>query len=152
MQTQYLSPFLESASMVIQQMCNVAPAPGQMSVKEIACSDDHLWIMIGMTGELRGDVLYGLKKQVALRIASAMMGGYPVQELDELGKSAISELGNMISGNASTLLASRGVSVDITPPRLVEGGDTSRFPGKAWAVPLHLGELGEIEIHVVVFN
>ena len=47
-------------------------------------------------------------KSVALKLVSAMMGGYAIAEMDEMGQSAISELGNMISGNASTILYNQG--------------------------------------------
>lgn len=117
---QYLDPFLESASSVIQQVCNVDISRGELAEKEWSNSEGHTWIRIGMTGQLQGDVFFGLQEELALRIVSAMMGGFPVQEMDELGKSAISELGNMISGNASTLLSNRGVIVDITPPLFVQ--------------------------------
>ena len=57
-----------------------------------------------MTGQMEGDIVFGLHETVALKLVSAMMGGYPIAEMDEMGQSAISELGNMISGNASTIL------------------------------------------------
>jgi len=151
MKAQYINPFLESASTVIQQMCNVAPTRGELTIKDVSYHDDHVWIKIGLTGQLQGDVLFGLHKEVALRIVSAMMGGFPVQEMDELGKSAISELGNMISGNASTILFNQGVAIDITPPQLVDDvNHMAKSSGKALTVPLELGDLGIIEIQVLV--
>ncbi len=152
MKAQYLNPFLESASMVIQQVCNVAPTRGSLSLKDVAFYADHIWIKIGMTGQLQGDVIFGLHKEVALRIISAMMGGFPISELDELGKSAISELGNMISGNASTILFNQGVAIDITPPQLVDDHQHLNLSGQALAVPLELGDLGKLEIQVVVLQ
>lgn len=150
MNSQYLNPFLESASMVIQQMCNVAPTRGDLDIKDVQLVDDHVWIKIGLTGQLKGDVIFGIHNQVAIRIISAMMGGFPIEEIDEMGKSAISELGNMISGNASTILFNQGVAIDITPPELVDDHRTLQVNGKALTIPLVLGELGELEIQVVV--
>lgn len=150
MKAQYLNPFLESASMVIQQMCNVAPTRGELEIKDVQLVDDHVWIKIGLTGQLQGDVIFGIHNQVAIRIISAMMGGFPIQEIDEMGRSAISELGNMISGNASTILFNQGVAIDITPPELVDDHSNLRVKGKALTVPLELGELGKLEIQVIV--
>ena len=45
-----------------------------------------------------------MDKPVALQIASAMMMGMTITELDEMSKSAIAESANMILGNAATLL------------------------------------------------
>ncbi|MGD8188747.1 chemotaxis protein CheX [Brevibacillus ginsengisoli] len=150
MKAQYLNPFLESASFVIQQMCNVAPTRGDLDIKDVQLHDDHVWIKIGLTGQLKGDVIFGIHNQVAIRIISAMMGGFPIQEIDEMGRSAISELGNMISGNASTILFNQGVAIDITPPELVDDHKVLKVNGKALSVPLNLGEIGKLEIQVVV--
>jgi hypothetical protein len=49
-----------------------------------------------------------LSKETALSVASLMMGGMLVTELDDLSKSAISELGNMIMGNTATILQAEG--------------------------------------------
>ncbi|NGQ94404.1 chemotaxis protein CheX [Brevibacillus sp. SYP-B805] len=152
MNAQYIHPFLESAATVIQQICNVTITRGELGIKDVAYSEDHIWIRIGLTGQLEGDVIFGLHHEVALRVVSAMMGGFPISELDEIGKSAISELGNMISGNASTLLFNQGVSIDITPPQLVQNQEALPSSGKALAVPLNLGDLGRLEIHVIALS
>ena len=52
-----------------------------------------------------------------------MMMGMPVEELDEMGRSALGEFSNMVTGNASTLLSNSGVQVDITPPSIIFGKD-----------------------------
>jgi chemotaxis protein CheX len=151
MKAVYLHPFLESASMVIQQICNASITMGEITLKNITLRHDHTWIRIGMTGQLEGDVIFGLHNEVALKIVSAMMGGFPVSELDEIGKSAISELGNMISGNASTLLYHQGVTIDITPPELVQNYESFLMvTDKALSVPLDISEMGQMEIQVIV--
>lgn len=147
MKAEYINPFLESARNVIEQMCQIRPSMGQLSIKDIKFADRHMWIQIGLTGQMTGDIIFSLSEPVALRIISAMMGGFTITEIDEMGKSAISELSNMISGNASMLLYNQGVVVDITPPRIVNGGFSS---GKALAVPLIMDGIGELEIQVLI--
>ncbi len=49
------------------------------------------------------------------------MGGQEMSEFDELARSAIAELSNMITGNAATLLAESGFECDISPPTVLEG-------------------------------
>ncbi|UFJ39114.1 chemotaxis protein CheX [Brevibacillus humidisoli] len=152
MKTEYITPFLESAATVIEQVCNVATLRGELELKEVSLREDHVWIMVGLVGQFSGDVLFGIHREVALKIVSAMMGGFPIADLDEMGKSAISELGNMISGNASTLLYSRGVQIDISPPILVDESAPPTFSGKALSIPLTLGEMGQMEVQVLVIN
>jgi chemotaxis protein CheX len=151
MKAEYINPFLESARNVIEQMVQIRPSTGQLAIKDIALVDNYVWIQIGMSGQMSGNIVFGLSESVALKMISAMMGGFVITEIDEMGKSAISELGNMISGNASTLLYNQGVRVDITPPRVlladfVQGLTT----GKALAVPLIMDGIGEMEIQVLI--
>lgn len=134
--------------MVIEQMVQIRPSTGQLALKEIIYNDGHVWIQIGLTGQMNGDIIFGLSESVALRMISAMMGGFVMTEIDEMGRSAISELGNMISGNASTMLYNQGVHVDITPPKVVDlSAVASR---KALTVPLIMDGIGEMEIQVLI--
>ncbi|MFD2369970.1 chemotaxis protein CheX [Brevibacillus sp. GCM10020057] len=146
----FLDPFLESATSVIQQVCNVDISRGEMSEREWLSPENHTWIQIGMTGQLQGSVYFGLQDQLALRIVSAMMGGFPVHEMDEMGRSAISELSNMISGNATTILSNKGVAVDITPPTVLLQDEMQGITGTALSAPLDLHDMGRMEIQMVV--
>lgn len=78
-------------------------------------------ILIGVTGEMRGQVVLSIDEKKACEIASRMMMGMPVPELDDMAISAISELGNMIMGNAATVFSVRNIGIDITPPTVGRG-------------------------------
>ncbi|MDQ0196731.1 chemotaxis protein CheX [Paenibacillus wynnii] len=150
MKAEVINPFLESARIVIEQVIQVSPSTGSLGVKEIELIDNHIWIQVGMTGQLSGNIIFGIAEAVALRMVSAMMGGYVITEMDDMGKSAISELGNMISGNASTILSNQGVSVDITPPKLMRSESMSFLPRRALSIPLLMDGIGELDIQVVI--
>lgn len=154
MQASHINPFLQSATLVLEQMCSVSPERGELSLKIIDFKYDYVWLQIGLKGHLRGDIVFGFPETVALRIVSGMMGGYTVSEFDEMSRSALAELGNMISGNASTLLYNEGIQVDITPPKIINVGEQSIQPynRKAVAIPLRLKDIGEFEIFVVTFS
>lgn len=104
-----------------------------------------------MKGEIDGQVAFGLSPSVALKIASAMMGGFELSAFDEMSQSAVAELANMISGNACSQIASSGVHIDITPPQ-VQVGEQIVPPVQelAYAVPLELQELGILEIKLLI--
>jgi chemotaxis protein CheX len=151
MKAEYINPFLESARIVIEQVANIRPTTGKLGIKELKFVENYIWIQIGMTGQMQGDIVFGLAEDVALRMVSAMMGGYVITEMDEMGKSAISELGNMISGNASTMLFNQGVRVDITPPKIVQSGSIDGFVAKkALTIPLIMEGIGELDIQVLI--
>lgn len=151
MKAEYINPFLESARVVIEQVANIRPTTGQLGIKDVKFVEHYIWIQIGMTGQMQGDIVFGLAEEVALKMVSAMMGGFVITEMDEIGKSAISELGNMISGNASTMLYNQGVRVDITPPKLIQSATAAGFtPKKALTIPLIMDSIGELDIQVLI--
>ena len=151
MKAEYINPFLESARLVIEQVVNVTPTTGQLDIKDVKFVESYVWIQIGITGQMNGDIVFGLHEQVALRLVSAMMGGFEITQLDEMSQSAISELGNMISGNASTLLYNQGVKIDITPPKVILAANAAGFePKRALTIPLKIGDIGELDIQVLV--
>jgi chemotaxis protein CheX len=88
---------------------------------------------------------------VAKSIASGMMMGMPVNEIDEMAKSALSELGNMIMGNSATLLFNQGIKIDITPPSLVKGTsiEISSAGMETMCVPL-VSTVGNVEFDIAI--
>lgn len=117
---EFINPFLMAASTIMKNMCQLDTKIGKPYVKTTEFEQDSVIIMIGVTGEMRGQVIIGFSLEVALDIASKMIM-MPVTEMNELSMSAISELGNMILGNAATILSTKGVGIDITPPTLCRG-------------------------------
>jgi chemotaxis protein CheX len=151
MKAEFINPFLESAKIVIEQVASIRPSTGQLGIKDVKFVEKYIWIQIGMTGQMQGDIVFGLDEDVALKMVSAMMGGFVITEMDEMSQSAISELGNMISGNASTMLFNQGVRVDITPPKLMHSATSAGFlPKKALTIPLIMDGIGELDIQVLI--
>lgn len=116
-------------------------------MQSVHYEEGAVWLQISMIGDLEGDIIYRFPTPVALKIVSDMMGGMTVTELDELGQSAIAEIGNMISGNASTILYSKGITIDITPPKMIRAEQQGN-PSKAILVPLRMDGVGEVAIYV----
>ena len=93
-----------------------------------------------------------MSKKVALIIASNMMGGKKLLDLDEISKSALSELTNMILGNTATILYNKGVGIEITPPSFLIGDNIQISPTKmkTICIPLLIEDNEQIEIHISV--
>ena len=97
------------------------PKLGKPFVKDDALISVGVVVVVGIIGEVKGQVAYSFSEETAKMIASTMMMGMPVDTFDEMAKSAVSELSNMISGNASTAIAAKGFIIDIAPPTLITG-------------------------------
>lgn len=150
MNVEYINPFLMAATSIIKDICQIEMKIGKPYVKTTEFAEDSVVIMIGVTGEMRGQVMIALTYNKALEIASKMMMGMPVTELDEMSISAISELGNMIMGNAATILSTKGIGIDITPPTVCHGKLTiSQSYTKNICIPLN-GDDITIELDVAV--
>ena len=92
---------------------------GEVSVKGRNLENDGVIIVVGIVGEIKGNVVYCLELECAKKIASTMMMGMPVIEFDDMAQSALSELSNMLTANAATSFAEMGISLDISTPTLL---------------------------------
>lgn len=148
---QYINPFLIASSSIIKEACQIQSKIGKPHLRSAEFAKDSVVIIIGLTGEMRGQIFFGMDKKTACHIASCMMMGMPVETLDDMACSAISELGNMIMGNAATILFNQGVGVDITPPTLCMGNLTFSTPNtQNISIPLELEGGYRIDMDVAI--
>lgn len=117
---------------ILQSFVDVLPQIGFQTVQKqaIALADSRLantgiLLTIGVVGTLHGAILIGMDIAASKRFASKMMMGMPIEELNDMAQSAVSEMGNMVCATACTRLSQAGVTgLDITPPVLLIGGDS----------------------------
>lgn len=148
MKVQYINPFVCAAFSVIETLLGKQVTKGELSMLPTIFTSQECNIITGVTGDIEGQVIYGMSMVTADLIASHMMG-IPVVTFDEMAASAIAELGNMISGNASALLMNAGYTCDITPPSMIRGAKTqmTTLQIPALVVPV-IVDIGQIEITV----
>ncbi|MCL2708115.1 MAG: chemotaxis protein CheX [Defluviitaleaceae bacterium] len=153
MNAAHINPFIQGAQNVFKKLCNESPALGQVFTKSAPYSPSPVAASLSIIGELRGEAIYNMEVADACYIASLMMMGAAVTELDEMSKSAVSELTNMISGNVATLFFGKGIKIDITPPRFIINATPADFTEiaegeKIVCVPLRFanGRVFEIDI------
>lgn len=126
MKADYINPFVKAAIKVLKQfMPDLEVKKGKLSLEEAPFALHGVTVYIGISGLLAGRAVYDMDKETAIKISSAM-NGHPLDGLDELARSTISELGNMISGNAVVFLSENlgDEDIDITPPSLIVGSGT----------------------------
>lgn len=120
MESKWINPFTEALEYIFNQFqlsCHIHPP--EKTDQPLTGKD--VYSVVGVTGEMRGQVFIGYSKSTALQVISAMMGGMPIADIDEMGQSALAELSNMICGNAMTRFSMEQVNLDITPPSIVVG-------------------------------
>ena len=149
MKVEFVTPFVQGAISVMEMVLGTSPERGPLSARPQVYTTQQLNVVCGITGQVEGNVIYGMPIITADKIASRMLG-QPVVTFDALAASAIAELGNMISGNSATLMAGQGFHVDITPPTIVKGTNVkiTSVNVPALMIPLRIEGIGEIELNV----
>lgn len=148
MDAKIINPFLGAVQNVLVQFGVKDFSKTAMQIKKEMTLDKDITAFVGIIGNVRGNVSYSFDKKTACALASAMMMGMPVEAIDEMARSALSELANMFTGNASTVLYNEAIQIDITPPTLVMGEDISCILGTVDTLMVNLKtELGVIEIN-----
>lgn len=121
MDAKLINPFLQSFNDIMPQL-GFEIERGKISLKE-EIGGTGITISVGLTGDVKGNVIYILSEESGKGIASKMMMGTPVDTLDDMAKSALSEMANMLTANASINYSNEGINTDISTPLLVTGKD-----------------------------
>ncbi|MBA9088330.1 chemotaxis protein CheX [Fontibacillus solani] len=119
--TDFSHPFFKATQEVFRLMLDLdiqETPPEQLSeLKNKAVN-----VSIGIVGDLEGKIDYCFPESMTLEIVR-ILSGMEMNELDDFVASAISEVVNIISGNAMTGLFEHQVQCDIQPPS-IEIADT----------------------------
>lgn len=153
MDVKNVNPFIESFATVMPQLGFAKIKKGNLSLKGIELVASGVVILVGIVGDIKGNVVYSIDVESAKKVASTMMMGMPVDEFDEMSKSAISELSNMLTANAATIFSNTGTRIDISTPTLLHGKDIAikMNSNKVLCVQLFADEI-PIEINIAFNN
>ncbi|NLG88418.1 MAG: chemotaxis protein CheX [Clostridiaceae bacterium] len=120
MKVDYINPVLIASSKIIKALLQEDITLGRLSLMDNHNLVNSLAIIIWMSGDFEGRFLFAIKRDVALYIASVMMGE-EVTELNDMSKSAIAEMSTIILGRTGIIFSERGIDVRISYPTMVEG-------------------------------
>lgn len=138
-----MNPFIESFEAVMPQLGFGGTRRGDLSFSEQQVEFTGVMVIVGIVGAVRGNVVYCLGLESAKAIASTMMMGMPVEELDEMSKSALSELANMLAATAATNFSEIGLPIEISTPTLLDGDSVKvkMSAGQTLCVQLYVDDI-----------
>jgi chemotaxis protein CheX len=150
MRVEYINPFVEAAFSIMQEVLQEEVVRKELYLKKTSQPVMGVAALVGLAGDVEGRVLIDMSKETALGIASAM-NGEKLSELDELVKATITELANMVTGQAVTKLHDLGFKFDLTPPSIITGENmqVTDLNVEALIVPLSVPQ-GLVEINVAI--
>lgn len=158
MRVEYINPFVESAYNILKEVLGDDIKRGDLYLKSTSMPVLGVAALVGLAGDVQGRVLFDMTKATAVAIASEMLRSMdmePITELNDMGKATITELANMITGQAVTKLHDLGFKFDLTPPAIFTGdnmevSDSSQDSKvEALIVPIQLPQ-GRVEINVAI--
>lgn len=121
MDVKLLNPFIEAVNSVLPQLGFQSIETKAVTQKTGKLSFNGVVLTLGIVGDKKGNVVYSIDLEGAKNIASIMMMGMPVEEFDDMAQSALSELSNMLTANATINFSNKGITVDISVPTLMHG-------------------------------
>lgn len=150
MNVAYINPIYDATNEVFQQILQVEIERGQLGVKEDTITTNQANISIGVTGDLKGSIVFSFSEQMALEIVT-QMSGMEMDKLDKFVTSAVGELANIISGHAMTNLSEKDYQCDIVPPQIIIGENKtiSMATEKILTIPMKT-EIGGFELNISV--
>jgi chemotaxis protein CheX len=148
---EYVNPFLEAASAVFKSVLNVDLKRGKLIIKDHPQPSQDVAIIIGITGNINGEVVYSMGFPMVQKIAEILSPGLTPAQIDVEYKDIIGELANMITGNAMNLFAYSGKTIDITTPTVVSGKDFTITFVKQTTLGINLySPYGQLEMNVAL--
>ena len=121
MNAEYISPFINAATNVIQTMASLSPATGKPFLKKDNLTWGVVTGIIGMAGDgLAGNMVLSFDKSSILAIVSKML----FEEFKEVNNDvvdAVGELTNMITGGAKKEFSEKGFKFEMAVPVVIVG-------------------------------
>ncbi|GAB6099025.1 chemotaxis protein CheX [Halanaerocella petrolearia] len=150
MKTEYIDPIFIATNQVLKNMFELEADKDEITTEEDVIATKKANISIGVTGDLRGRIIFSFSEELALKIVTEM-SGMEIDQLDKFVTSAIGELANIISGHAMTNLEEVDYECDITPPQVMigEGEITSLDVNQVLNISLQT-EIGQFDINLAV--
>jgi chemotaxis protein CheX len=150
MRADFVNPFLTAATEVLQSEIGEEPTRGSIRLEPSNSTGQEVTVLIGVTGGITGIVLFGFAQATACALSAKILGQeFPT--FNELAQSGMGELGNVIVGRATTLLAEAGYTSNLTPPTLIVGHGTriSTLKYQRMVIPLQTS-LGDFTIDLAL--
>lgn len=122
----------------------LAPSAGTGSIPS-----NDIAVILGVKGQLKGQIICSFSSDTAKKLVGVMMGGMEIDQLDDMGWSAVQEFGNWVAGTTATELSKVSCIIDVTTPIVNEGESRFHSSSPFVSVPLET-PIGKLFVHIAV--
>ena len=149
MRDKYVETFINSITEILTSFGIGEIVSGNSYTKESFTCKYNLTTIIGLSGNIKGNIALSMPYDTAKKIASIMMMGMELTEIDEMSVSALGEMTNMICGQALMELSSQNLSIDITPPTIIHGDKMEAYISQVETIVVDISlSIGSIELNL----
>jgi len=139
MEELHVSTVLSGLEKVLTQHLALPFQVGETRSHQASVYTDNVSVMVGMTGEVRGEIILSMDYDVLKGIVGIMFG-YRIETMDDMGWSAFSEFGNWVGASCCSAFNDLQMITNITPPVLHEGRSNLRASSSFISVPVYAGD------------
>lgn len=150
MRLDYIDPFIESARYVLSEISRLEIKWGELSLKPAPTPTKDTITIIGLAGDVEGRVLFEMDEKTAL-IVAGRMNSADYSHFTPVVIDSLSELTNMMIGNAVSRLNDMGFRFTTSPPTFFKGRDMlSSTPRIETVVIPFATECGNVLLNIAV--
>lgn len=120
MRLDYINPFVDATHNILEDVFKMPVRKGKLSLRGEPVASKGIVVVIGLTGDAEGRVLFDMEPDTAVKIA-CVMNNKGFNFVQPMVLDSIAELVNMIMGKALTILNDKGFNFRLTPPMVFTG-------------------------------
>ena len=149
MRYEFIEPFVHSTLRVLDSVLHSEVTRGDLTLVREADAFGDVSIVIKVMDETEGNIILSMSEETAVSVCGKM-NSTDFKTLTPLGMDTISELANMIAGNATSTLNEMGHDFKLYPPMIVRrGGDSASVETEVFQIPLKTVH-GDISVSVAM--
>jgi chemotaxis protein CheX len=118
MKMDLIQPFIGSLDAVLAEMMEAPATIVDMTMEEHGYKKKGLAAEVMFKGQIEGRIVLDMEPKAAAKVAEKLTGA-EVDPSEQIVPEAVSELANMVIGNAVTQLNDRGFQFKVMPPSLL---------------------------------
>jgi len=116
MRMELIQPFINAADAVLSETLACPVTVSDISMDQEAYQRHATAVQIEITGDIEGRVIFDVEDGAAMKVACTISGTTELDHDPQIIRETISELANLVIGNAVTTLNDQGFRFKVHPP------------------------------------
>jgi chemotaxis protein CheX len=150
MRLDFVKAFVNSTTEILGELIGSEVEVNSMTMVSGPIADREVITIIGLMGELQGDVVFDIDQPTAKRLGEHLTGE-EAECMTPLVKSSIAEVASMAIGRAISRINDDGTKLRMTPPNIFTDAETITYQDsfETLVAPITT-QYGEVRISVAI--